>query len=143
MFGLAKSNNKLTIKGEPMVATAASSGADLCALKDTIIPPYGTVVIPTGVSINVEGEYALDYDIQVRPRSSTLQRWGLMVIPGTVDEDYTGDIGILVYNIRNSELRIGKGLKLAQLVIGKRVKEWPNGVKVSGNVREGGFGSTN
>jgi dUTP pyrophosphatase len=138
-----ESSNDVVFKSElPLiVSTNFSSGIDLPCNRPTLIPARSVAKIPTGVYIlSASG----DLDIQVRPRSSTILKYGLIVQHGTIDIDYKGEIQIIVYNTRQEEIMISYGTKIAQIVIGTRLShENIVGVKISGNLRkDNGFGST-
>ena len=118
----------------PVRAHYSDSGFDLFANEDVVIQPGETEVIKTGIAVHLpEG-----YEAQVRPRSGVTSKTKLRVQLGTIDNDYTGQIGILVDNIERSTTMAGmnvdgsinedikykygryairKGDKLAQLVI--------------------------
>jgi dUTP pyrophosphatase len=103
--------------------------------------PGERAIIPTGFKVALpEG-----YEMQVRPRSGTSFKKGLEIInaPGTIDEDYRGEVGILVHNGTGGSLVIEHGERIAQAVFA-RVAHLP---MVEGTVDEtargaGGFGST-
>lgn len=79
----------------PTKAHATDSGFDLYAADDIYIKPGETVVIPTDIAIKLpEG-----YEAQVRPRSGVTSKTKLRVQLGTIDNAYTGAIGIIVDNI--------------------------------------------
>src|SRR5699024_1230726 len=83
----------------PTKAHATDSGFDLYASEDVIIEPGGTVIVPTGIAVQLpEG-----YEAQVRPRSGVTSRTKLRVQLGTIDNEYTGEIGVIVDNISNYE----------------------------------------
>jgi len=78
----------------PVKAHKTDSGFDLFANEDITIAPGQTKIISTGIAIHLpEG-----YEAQVRPRSGVTSRTKLRVQLGTIDNDYTGDIGIIVDN---------------------------------------------
>jgi dUTP pyrophosphatase len=125
----------------PTKATEGSAGFDLYASKDMVIRKGHTEVCSTGLSMAVpEG-----YEAQVRSRSGSSSR-GLVVAnsPGTIDSDYRGEVGVLLYNRLSDYFVINKGDRIAQLVI----QEVPNvifqEVKELGDTERGsgGFGST-
>ena len=98
----------------PTRAYPTDSGLDLYTAHDVAIPPMTTVVIKTDVAIklpeNTEG--------QIRPRSGVTSKTRLRVQIGTIDNSYTGNLGIIVDNIDYYETyTIPKGYKLAQLVV--------------------------
>jgi len=57
-------------------------------------------------------------ELQVRARSGMSLKRGLSVLngPGTVDEDYQGEIGIILYNSTPFLNKVEKGERIAQLV---------------------------
>src|SRR5690625_2918069 len=78
----------------PVRAHYSDSGFDLFANEDVVIQPGETEVIKTGIGILLpEG-----YEAQVRPRSGVTSKTKLRVQLGTIDNDYTGQIGIIVDN---------------------------------------------
>ncbi len=58
-------------------------------------------------------------ELQVRSRSGMALKMGVIVAnqPGTVDQSYTGEIGVILYNISNYEYLVKPGDKIAQAVI--------------------------
>lgn len=117
----------------PVKAHPRDSGFDLFVNEDIVIEPGETAVIKTGIAVSLPD----CYEAQVRPRSGVTSKTKLRVQIGTIDNDYTGEIGIIVDNIaHNSHIGsfyiderthdphanddcyfIRKGDKLAQLVI--------------------------
>ena len=156
-------NNKIncTISKDtilPKYETVCASGMDLRAwkyanpedLKTThdipdvglILYPMNRVLIKTGIHIelpeNTEG--------QIRSRSGLALKNGIVVLnsPGTIDEDYKGDLGVVLINLSDEPFKINKGDRIAQIVFQKVEKFDLNIVdKLSETVRgEGGFNST-
>lgn len=81
----------------PVKAHPTDSGFDLFANESVIIGPGETVVIKTGIAVQLPP----GYEAQVRPRSGVTSKTKLRVQLGTVDNGYTGEIGIIVDNIFN------------------------------------------
>lgn len=79
----------------PTKAHATDSGFDLFAAQDVIIAPGETVVVPTDIAIQLPQ----GYEAQVRPRSGITSKTKLRVQLGTIDEQYRGNIGIIIDNI--------------------------------------------
>lgn len=54
----------------------------------------------------------------VAPRSGLAARWGITVTnaPGTVDPDYRGEAGVLVYNGNNHPFLLRKDMRIAQVI---------------------------
>ena len=108
---------KLTL---PTRGSALASGYDLCAAEDAVVGSTHDLkdakVVHTGVWLAY-----LDpaYEIQIRPRSGNSLKRKFIVAntPGTVDADYRGEIGIIVWYYGPGELQIKAGEKLAQMVV--------------------------
>ena len=89
------------------------------------------------------------YEIQVRPKSGLALKQGLTVLntPGTVDQGYTGEIQVIVFNTNNYSVMIPKGMKIAQAVLcpvvsGKMVEFELVGSVEDKDRGDNGFGST-
>lgn len=79
----------------PTKAHASDSGFDLYTAQDVIIAPGETVVVPTDIAVQLPQ----GYEATVRPRSGITSKTKLRVQLGTIDEQYRGNIGIIVDNI--------------------------------------------
>lgn len=123
----------------------SDSGFDLHSIVDIEIPAFGRVLVPTGLSFDIND----GYEIQVRSKSGLAIKQGLMVLnsPGTVDNGYTGEVQVIVFNTNNHTVTIPKGMKVGQAVLSPVVNgKWVNLVeksKIKEKERgENGFGST-
>ncbi len=128
----------------PSYATPGSSGLDLrAAVEDKVVlEPGERALIPTGIILEIpEG-----YEGQVRPRSGLAINKGVTVLnsPGTIDSDYRGEIKVILINLGKEKVEIGRGDRIAQLVISPVVKADIEEVEdLSETLRgSGGFGST-
>jgi len=128
----------------PERATEGSSGFDLRAFIDKPIEllPLERQLIPTGIRLSMPH----GYEAQVRPRSGLAYKSGITVLntPGTIDADYTGEIGVILVNLSQRSFTVEPGARIAQLVFQKievpRLHEVEDlAVTQRGN---GGFGST-
>ena len=134
-----KSNNDL-----PSYATIGSAGVDVKANleEDVFINPMEIKLIKTGLFIELPD----GFECQVRPRSGLSYKHGITVLnsPGTIDSDYTGEIGIILINLKNTSFKISNGDRIAQLVFSKYEKiDWEQVEVLNKTSRgEGGFGST-
>lgn len=107
-----KSKNPL-----PSYAHIGDSGMDIKANIDAEIKlhPLERRLIPTGIYVDIpEG-----YEIQVRPRSGMALTRGLTVLntPGTIDEGFCNEIGVIIINLSSEIQTILPGEKIAQLVM--------------------------
>lgn len=96
----------------PTRAHAGDAGADLRAAEDVILYPGEVRVVRTGVSIVIPyGSAGF-----VRGRSG-MTRSGVIVLEGTVDCQYRGEIGVMMTPLKGGPALIRKGDRIAQLVI--------------------------
>lgn len=79
------------------------------------IEPNERVAVPTGIAV----ELPVGHEGQVRPRSGLARKHGLTVLnaPGTIDEDYRGEIVVLLVNLGGERCVIEPGERIAQLVV--------------------------
>lgn len=129
----------------PSYQTPGSSGFDFHAIEDVEINPRKTVLVKTGLSMEIpEG-----YELQVRPRSGMSFKTKMRVAnsPGTIDSDYRGEICIIMENVgmlASFPYEIKKGDRIAQGVICPVYQATFIEDELSDTERgEGGFGSTN
>lgn len=97
----------------PTRAYPTDSGLDLYTAVNVLIRPGKTVIIPTDIAIQLPP----NTEAQVRPRSGVTSKTKLRVQLGTIDNSYTGNIGIIVDNISDHSIKLPAGYKLAQLVV--------------------------
>lgn len=100
---------------EPIYNYPSDSGFDLYSTEEVILPPLGRALIPTGLSFDIKD----GFEIQVRSKSGLAINQGLMCLnsPGTVDNGYTGEVKVILFNTNNSEFKVTKGMKVAQAVL--------------------------
>ena len=133
----------------PHYASAGAAGLDLRAClapadraEGLRLAPLARVLVPTGLAIALPG----GHEGQIRPRSGLALRHGLTVLnsPGTVDEDYRGEVQVLLVNLGADPTTIRHGERVAQLVIAPIARLRPVAVDtLDGTTRGGGgFGST-
>lgn len=77
------------------------------------IQPWSRKLIKTGISI----EFPLGYEGQVRPRSGLALKNGIYVHFGTIDQDYRGDVGVLIFNLSDEPFYVYHHDRIAQLAI--------------------------
>jgi dUTP pyrophosphatase len=128
----------------PRYATPGSAGLDLLAANDSDIElrPGARVGVPTGIVIALPG----GYEAQIRPRSGLALNHGITLLntPGTIDNDYRGEIKVIVINLGEAPFRIARGMKIAQMVIAQHQQiELVETDELPATKRAaGGFGST-
>lgn len=128
----------------PTYGSVAAAGADLyaCNSEKIVIPAHKTVMVPTGLSMEIpEGYAGLIY-----ARSGIATKRGLAPANkvGVVDSDYRGEVLVALHNHSDEDAEIDVNERIAQLVIAPFLKvEFNETEELSDTVRgEGGFGST-
>jgi len=97
----------------PSKAHTTDSGWDLYSLETTTLAPNKVTVVKTGLAFQLPR----NHELQVRPRSGVSTKTPFQVILGTVDQSYTGECSIMVYNTSNETIALNGGYKLAQAVL--------------------------
>jgi dUTP pyrophosphatase len=128
----------------PAYATAGAAGMDLLAAvaAPVTIGPGMRALIPTGLTIALPP----GYEMQVRPRSGLALRHGIVLpnSPGTIDEDYRGEVQVIVMNAGDAPFVVERGMRIAQAVVAPVVRvAWREVDSLDDTTRStGGFGST-
>jgi len=128
----------------PSYATSGAAGMDLLAAvaAPVVIAPGQRVLIPTGLTIALPP----GFELQVRPRSGLALKNGIVLpnSPGTIDEDYRGELQVIVMNAGHEPFTVERGMRIAQAVLAPVVRVAWDEVQVLGQTARGagGFGST-
>lgn len=106
----------------PTYGSKKSAGADLRANIEEafVIYPMQRSIIPTGVRL----ELPVGYEAQIRPRSGLAAKHAITVLnsPGTIDEDYRGEIKVILINLSSTNYTVEPGERIAQMVIAPYVQ---------------------
>lgn len=130
----------------PAYETAGAAGMDLRAAvpekAPLVLRPGARTAVPIGLAFALpEG-----FEAQVRPRSGLALKSGVTVAnaPGTIDQDYRGELKVLLVNLGEEDFVIRRGDRVAQLVIAPVVQAaWREVGDLDATARgAGGFGST-
>ncbi len=102
----------------PSYESAGAAGADIRAFLpegSLVVEPLQRVAVPTGFAMALPS----GFEAQVRPRSGLAIKKGITVVnsPGTIDEDYRGEVKILLINLSNRSVEISHGERVAQMII--------------------------
>lgn len=128
----------------PIYATEGAAGMDLVAAvrEPFVIAPGDRALVHTGLCVAVPR----GHELQIRPRSGLALKHGLTIpnSPGTVDEDYRGEIQVILLNLGTEPFTVERGMRIAQAVLAPvsralliEVGELPDTARGAG-----GFGST-
>ena len=128
----------------PKYMSRSASGMDLYAAveSEVTLKPGERKLIPTGFKMALpEG-----YEAQVRPRSGLAVKNGISVLntPGTIDEDYRGEVGVILVNHGSEDFKVKRNDRIAQMVINKVEQADIEEVKSLSETHRssGGFGHT-
>jgi len=145
----------------PTRSNPTDSGMDLYALEDGIVYPNDQSMVRTGIAIQlpkpletnvypyelgVDFRQKITWEAQIRPRSGLAAKRSITIVntPGTVDNDYRGEIKVILRNESTIDFKFKKGDRIAQMVICPVVT--PTIVEVDElddtDRGAGGFGST-
>jgi dUTP pyrophosphatase len=128
----------------PAYATPGAAGMDLLAAvaAPVTIDPGKRALIPTGLAIALPP----GFEMQVRPRSGLALRNGILLpnSPGTIDEDYRGEVQVILLNAGDLPFTVERGMRIAQAIVAPVVRaEWQEVENLDDTTRStGGFGST-
>ncbi|EKE39436.1 hypothetical protein ENUP19_0171G0020 [Entamoeba nuttalli] len=124
----------------PTRGSKCAAGIDLYSNTNFIIQPHERFLVSTGISIQIPHQcYG-----RIAPRSSLALKYGIDVGAGVIDEDYRGEIKVILFNHSNEIFNGRRGDRIAQLIIERisycRISE----VKELNKTDRGtnGFGST-
>lgn len=107
---------------------------------DTVVPARGKALVKTDIQIEVPyGTYG-----RVAPRSGLAWKNFIDVGAGVIDQDYRGNVGVILFNHSDVDFDVKKGDRIAQLICERIV--YPKVVEADTLTEtargEGGFGST-
>ena len=128
----------------PTYGSASAAGADLYNLPgaDVVIPAHETVMIHTGLAMEIPEGYAGF----LFARSGIASKRGLAPANkvGVIDSDYRGEFMVALHNHSNVDATIAGGERIAQMCILPVLQaEFLVADELGETVRgEGGFGST-
>ena len=126
----------------PSYATDGAAGLDIVAAEDLTLAPGQRHAVATGFAIAIPS----GYEVQVRPRSGLALKHGITCLntPGTIDEDYRGEVKVILANLGADPFNVRRGERIAQLVPGPVLKAHFREVESLSETTRGvgGFGST-
>lgn len=124
--------------------TEKSSGMDVSAYLPegkVVVKTKSVMTIPTGIKMIIpEG-----HEIVVRPRSGLASKFNVACHLGTIDEDYIGEIKVILANYGDSDFEVENGMRIAQLVLQEKAKfgiEEIDSIDIETDRGANGFGST-
>lgn len=124
----------------PFKGSVHAAGYDLCSAQNVTVPAKGRYLVKTDLAIEVpHGGYG-----RIAPRSGLALTNFIDVGAGVVDQDYRGNVGVLLFNFGESDFTVKIGDRIAQLVIEALIDTELLEVQQLSDATRGsnGFGST-
>lgn len=101
----------------PKYATDGASGFDIraCIDEPVLLEPQTWKLISSGYRVSIPH----GFEIQIRPRSGLALKHGITIknTPGTIDSDYRGVMGVILYNESDETYLVMPGERIAQAVV--------------------------
>ena len=125
----------------PTKGSKQAAGFDLVSAHDVTVPPRGKALAKTDIAMAIpEGCYG-----RIAPRSSLAWKHHIDIGAGVIDADYRGNVGVVMFNLGDTEFRVKKGMRIAQLILERY--EWTAEIEEVDDLEDtergdGGYGST-
>ena len=124
----------------PTRGSAKAIGVDLYMPHSIVVPPHNKVTVAIGVAVAIpEGHYG-----RVAPKSGTSHKLTMFIGAGVIDEDYRGELGLIMINYGDEPITFEGGKSAGQLIMERATIVPVQEVEtLDDTVRgAGGFGST-
>lgn len=96
----------------PFKGSERAAGFDLSSAYDCVVPARGMRLVKTDLRLELpSGCYG-----RVAPRSGLAVKHGIDVGAGVIDEDYRGNVGVVLFNHSDADFVVRKGDRVAQLI---------------------------
>jgi len=132
---------RLSLNGHvPKRSSPGSAGLDLVSPVSATLSPMQRLLVPLDIIIKLpKGTYG-----HILPRSGLALKHGIHIGAGVIDEDYRGNVGVLLWNLSDTPFSFKKGDRIAQLVVKPYVSVEPEETDVLEDTFRGvgGFGSS-
>ncbi|HID79514.1 MAG TPA: dUTP diphosphatase [Aquifex aeolicus] len=97
----------------PVRKRKGDAGLDLYSVENVILKPGEWKAVSTGIAIEIpQGYFGL-----VKDRSGLALKYALHCLAGVIDENYRGEVKVLLINLGNREVKLEKHSRIAQLLI--------------------------
>lgn len=126
----------------PAYARPGDAGMDVCSCERATLQPGERKLVKTGLIM----ELPHGTEAQMRPRSGLALKHGITLLntPGTIDEGYRGEVGVILINLGRDPFEVTAGMRIAQMVITPVLRVDTSEVSDVSDTARGahGFGST-
>lgn len=96
----------------PTYGSDFAAGMDLYADETVHIYPQGKAMVSTGIAVAIEPSTYL----RIAPRSGLAHKHAIDVLAGVVDEDYRGELKVILFNHGDQIFTINRGDRIAQAI---------------------------
>ncbi|KAK6184881.1 hypothetical protein SNE40_007243 [Patella caerulea] len=124
----------------PTRGSKLAAGYDLYSAYKVTVPSKGKAVVKTDIQIALpDGCYG-----RVAPRSGLAVKHFIDVGAGVIDQDYRGNVGVVMFNFSDTDFQVNEGDRIAQLICERiYIPELEEQTSLDDTDRgSGGFGST-
>jgi dUTP pyrophosphatase len=130
----------------PSYKHGTDAGMDFCCLVDDVsVRPGHRVLVSTGLAWEPDFRYKAKVYMKIEGKSGLAIKKGIAVLGGIIDEEYRGEIKIILINHGDKEVIFRKGDAIAQGIVYEipivQIKEEKE-ISTDTDRGEGGFGST-
>ena len=96
----------------PTRGSSNAIGLDLYSNETVVIPAGKQMIVSTGIAIKTPpGTYG-----RIAPRSGLAVKYGIHVGAGVIDPDYTGEVGVVLFNLGTESFQVKSGDRIARLL---------------------------
>lgn len=124
----------------PTRSSEFCAGIDLYSPTSGTLQPFQRLLVPIDISIKLPPQTF----VHILPRSGLALKSGIHIGAGVVDEDYRGNVSVLLFNLSDKPFEFNKGDRIAQMVIKRYEKVDIEEVEILDETERGskGFGSS-
>lgn len=124
----------------PEYGSDLAAGMDLKAMHDFRLEAHSRLLVKIGIAVCLPENY---YG-RIAPRSGLANKYGIDVLAGVIDEDYRGEVGVILYNTSENTVDFKRGDRIAQMILESYSRGNIEEVSDLSDTKrgEGGFGST-
>lgn len=122
-------------------ANKGDTGFDLTSVEEVLVPAKGSALVNTGLKL---ASMPPNIWCAIAPRSGLGFKHGIQPHLGIIDNGYTGDLGVKLYNLSDVDYKVSKGDRVAQLIFYPLITpfaEWTDTADQTDR-GENGFGSS-
>lgn len=102
-----------TEEADLRLAHPTDAGIDLPCAETIVIPPGSSWNVSTGIKLELpSGSFGW-----IVARSSAYPNYGLIVLPGVIDQGYQGELKVNCLNLGSRAVRVESGSRIGQLLI--------------------------